>query len=178
MEITGRVWRFGDNIDTDVIVPGAYSTLPYIEVAKYVMAGIDPEFSKKIKAGDIIIAGNNFGIGSSRESAPWGLKMAGISVVIAASFGRIFYRNAINIGLHVIVCSDVDQFFENDKVTADLSTGKIVNITRGTIAIGEPTPAHLLKILDAGGLVKYLSLRFHEQGEESKIANTEKYYSF
>jgi 3-isopropylmalate/(R)-2-methylmalate dehydratase small subunit len=156
MIVSGRVWKFGDDIDTDGIMPGAYSTLPYEEAVEFVMSGVAPGFSAKINEGDILVAGRNFGIGSSRESAPQGLKYAGISVVISASFGRIFFRNAINIGLPVIAYVDIEQLSDNDLIEVDLDTGIIHNMTKEIVLQADPLPAHLLSYIKAGGLVPYL----------------------
>ncbi|WP_423793331.1 Isopropylmalate/citramalate isomerase small subunit [Methanocaldococcus indicus] len=157
-KIKGRVWKFGDNVDTDAIMPARYlvHTEPE-ELAKYVMTGIDEEFPKKVKKGDIIVAGKNFGCGSSREHAPIGLKAAGISVVIAESFARIFYRNAINIGLPLIECKDITKKVnEGDELEVDLKTGIIKNLTTGEIIQGQKLPEFMMEILEAGGLMPYL----------------------
>ncbi len=156
--IKGRVWKFGDNVDTDAIMPARYLiyTKPE-ELAKYVMTGIDEDFPKKIKKGDIIVAGKNFGCGSSREHAPIGLKAAGISCVIAESFARIFYRNAINIGLPLIECKGIyNKVKEGDELEVDLKTGIIKNLTTGETIQGQKIPEFMMEILEAGGLMPYL----------------------
>ncbi|MDI6702251.1 homoaconitase small subunit [Methanothermobacter wolfeii] len=152
--IKGRVWRFGDNIDTDIIIPGRYlRTFSLDELASHVMEGIDPEFASKVRKGDIIVAGRNFGCGSSREQAPVALKHAGVSAIIAESFARIFYRNAINIGLPVIM-ADVDAE-DGDEIRADLREGVIENITRQKKYRMKPFNDYMLSILEDGGLVKH-----------------------
>ncbi|ENN95603.1 3-isopropylmalate dehydratase small subunit [Methanocaldococcus villosus KIN24-T80] len=158
--IRGRVWKFGDNVDTDAIMPARY--LVYTEpeeLAKYVMTGIDEDFPKKVKKGDIIVAGKNFGCGSSREHAPLGLKGAGISCIIAKSFARIFYRNAINLGLPLIECKDVDKINEGDILEVDLKSGVIRNVTTGEVLYGNKLPDFMMEILEAGGLMNYLKKR-------------------
>ncbi|HDO19777.1 MAG TPA: 3-isopropylmalate dehydratase small subunit [Thermoplasmatales archaeon] len=159
MKIKGKVWKFGDNIDTDQIFPGAYLTLTEIEeMGKHAMEGVPgkEDFAKKVEKGDIIIAGKNFGCGSSREQAPIAIKGAGVSVVIAKSFARIFYRNAVNIGLPIIECKEVDKIDEGDTLEVDLSTGEIRDITKGITMKGSPVSSLEFEIMSAGGLIPYL----------------------
>lgn len=156
MIIRGKVWKFGDDIDTDSIMPGAYSALPYEEGAKHVMQGIAPGFAKEVQKGDMVVGGRNFGTGSSRESAPYGLKYAGVEVVIAESFGRIFFRNAINIGLPVLVCADAAGICQGDTLEVDVYSGVISNLTQGVEYRTSLLPGHLVQVLTAGGLVPYL----------------------
>jgi len=151
--IVGRVWKFGNDIDTDVIIPGKYLRTKDMQVfAAHAMEGIDPEFAKKVTPGDIIVAGTNFGCGSSREQAPLALKHAGIACIVAKSFARIFFRNAINIGLPLLE-ADVD-CEEGDEVEIDLLKGEIRVIGNGTFK-GNRLPDFLLEILTAGGLVAH-----------------------
>jgi len=154
----GKVWKFGDNINTDVIIPYKHKarSIDPETLAEHCMEGIDPDFSKKIQKGDFIVAGRNFGCGSSREQAPVAIKACGISGVIAESFARIFYRNAINIGLPVLVCKGIlKETNEGDIIQVDLSKGIIKNLTT-TKEIGvEKQPEFLEKMLKAGGLVEY-----------------------
>ncbi|MEM2214592.1 MAG: 3-isopropylmalate dehydratase small subunit [Candidatus Nezhaarchaeales archaeon] len=160
--IRGRVWRFGDNVDTDVIIPFKYKarTLDPKELAQHVMEGIDPEFPKKVKPGDIMVAGRNFGCGSSREQAPLAIKAAGIAAVVAESFARIFFRNAINIGLPVLEVKGVsEKTFEGDVLEIDLAQGVVKNLTRGLTFKATPIPDMLMEILRKGGLVNYLKER-------------------
>ncbi|RLE15008.1 3-isopropylmalate dehydratase [Candidatus Aerophobetes bacterium] len=157
MIFRGKVWKFGDNISTDHIAPGRYfhlrSNLP--ELAKHVLEDADPEFARKMSKGDMLAAGKNFGLGSSREHAPTIMKIAGISCVLAKSFARIFYRNAINVGLPVIQC-DTDRIDEGDKLEIDLEKGKVVNKTKGIELNFSPFPPVMRKILDDGGLLSHI----------------------
>ena len=150
--ISGRVWKFGDNIDTDVIIPGKYLRTTDMSVfAAHVMEGIDPEFSQKVQKGDIIVAGKNFGCGSSREQAPLALKHAGVACIVAESFGRIFFRNAINIGLPIIEAK-VD-CKERDIINIDLERGLVKNKDKSYQ--GTKLPGFLREILTDGGLVEH-----------------------
>lgn len=155
MKFTGKSIKYGDNVDTDVIIPARYlNTIDKKELASHCMEDIDKEFTKKVREGDIMIAGNNFGCGSSREHAPIAIKESGISVVIAKSFARIFYRNAINIGLAIVECPEaVDGTAEGDTVEADLDNGVIYNKTTGKSYKTQPFPEFIQKIIQAGGLV-------------------------
>lgn len=154
--IKGRVWKFGNDIDTDVIIPGKYLRTKDMQVfAAHAMEGIDPGFSKKAKPGDIIVAGDNFGCGSSREQAPLALKHAGIACIVAKSFARIFFRNAINIGVSVLECPDTDKINDGDELEVDLATGVIVNKTKGETFQATPLPDFVREIVDEGGLIKY-----------------------
>ncbi len=157
MKIRGRAWKFRDNISTDHITPGRYyhlrSNMP--ELAKHIMEDADPEFPKKFRPGDFIVAGENFGMGSSREHAPLALKIAGVSAVIAKSFARIFYRNAINVGLAVLI-ANTDGVEDGDELEVDLSTGEIRNLTRNLVVRAKPLPEIMLRILREGGLVSYV----------------------
>lgn len=151
-KIRGRIWKFGNNIDTDVIIPGKYlRTLDLRVFVEHAMEGIDPDFSKKARPGDIIVAGKNFGCGSSREQAPLALKHLGIRCIVAESFARIFFRNAINVGLPIIEAKiDCE---EGDFIEVDLEDGSISS--RGRIYRGIKLPAFLLEILADGGLVAH-----------------------
>ncbi len=151
--IIGRVWKFGDNIDTDVIIPGKYLRTKNMEVfAAHAMEGIDPEFAKKVEQGDIIVAGTNFGCGSSREQAPLALKYAGVACVIAKSFARIFFRNAINVGLPLMEADVKCQ--DGCEARVDLLKGE-VEVSRKSIFKGNKLPDFLLEILTDGGLVAH-----------------------
>ena len=153
----GRAFKFGDDINTDEIIPARYlNTSDPKELAKHVMEDADPEFPKKVKPGDIIVAGKNFGCGSSREHAPIAIKAAGVSAVIAKSFARIFYRNAINIGLPIFESPEaVEGIEEGDIVEINPETGVIKNITKGTEFKATPIPPDIRKIMEAGGLMEY-----------------------
>ena len=157
MILKGKAWKFGDDISTDHITPGRYyhlrSNLP--ELAKHVMEDANPEFASKVKKGDFIVAGKNFGCGSSREHAPAVIKLAGVSAVIAKSFARIFYRNAINIGLPALM-ADTDIIDDGDELEVDVSSGTIRNLTKGVELKAKPLPDVMIKILENGGLVEYI----------------------
>ena len=156
MQLKGNALCYGDNVDTDVIIPARYlNTSNAAELAAHCMEDIDPDFLSKVKPGDVIVAGRNFGCGSSREHAPLAIKTAGISCVIAKSFARIFYRNAINIGLPIIVCDG--DFHNGDALTVDLVAGSIQNHTTGASYAFPPFPAFLEKIIEAGGLMNAMA---------------------
>ena len=156
MIFNGKAIKYGDNVDTDVIIPARYlNTSDHKELASHCMEDIDKDFTKKVENGDIIIAGFNFGCGSSREHAPIAIKASGISLVIARSFARIFYRNSINIGLAILECDEaVDGISDGDKVEADLDNGVIYNRTTGKSFKTQPFPEFIQKIITNGGLVK------------------------
>jgi len=153
----GKAWKFGDDISTDHIAPGRLfhlrTNLP--ELAKHVLEDADAEFASKMKAGDFVVAGNNFGLGSSREHAPQVLKIAGVNAVLAKSFARIFFRNAINIGLLAVTC-DTDKINQDDELELDLTSGKIKNITQNIEIEITPLPEVMIKILNDGGLAKHI----------------------
>lgn len=152
MILQGTTIKYGDNVDTDVIIPARYlNTSDPKELASHCMEDIDKDFAKKIKPGDIIVAGNNFGCGSSREHAPIAIKYSGISCVVAKSFARIFYRNAINTGLPIIETNA--EFDNGDELEIDLAAGKITNVTKGETSTFPPFPEFLQGIIDAGGLM-------------------------
>lgn len=159
MEARGSVFKYGDNIDTDVIIPARYlNTQNARELADHCMEDIDKTFITRVQAGDIMVGGENFGCGSSREHAPLAIKTAGIACVIAASFARIFYRNAINIGLPIIECPEAAKSIENgDEVEVDFDTGVITNKTKGETYQGQSFPEFMQKIISAGGLVNYIN---------------------
>lgn len=155
----GKVFKFGDNVDTDVIIPARYlnSSDPK-ELAEHCMEDIDADFVKKVSPGDLIVATKNFGCGSSREHAPLAIKAAGVSCVIAETFARIFYRNAINIGLPIIECPEAAKDIDDgDEVEVDFDSGKITNKTRGTTYQGQAFPPFMQQIIDCGGLVNYIN---------------------
>ncbi len=158
MKLEGKVFRYGDNVDTDVIIPARYlNTNDASELASHCMEDIDSAFIKEVETGDIIVAGKNFGCGSSREHAPLAIKTAGISCVIASSFARIFFRNSINIGLPILECEDASREIKaGDRVTVDLSTGKISNLTSKKEYKAEPFPPFMQDLINAGGLAEYM----------------------
>ena len=156
MKFTGKSICYGDNVDTDVIIPARYlNTIDKKELASHCMEDIDKTFTSRVQTGDIMVAGYNFGCGSSREHAPIAIKESGISLVIARSFARIFYRNSINIGLAIVECSEaVDGISEGDIVEADLDAGIIYNRTTGKQFETKPFPTFIQKIIENGGLVE------------------------
>lgn len=158
MKARGKVFKYGDNVDTDVIIPARYlNTSDAKELAAHCMEDIDLEFTKKVKPGDIIVANKNFGCGSSREHAPLAIKESGISCVIASTFARIFYRNAINIGLPILECDEAVKAIEaQDELEIDFTTGVIKNLTKNQEYQGEPFPEFMQKIINANGLVNYI----------------------
>jgi 3-isopropylmalate/(R)-2-methylmalate dehydratase small subunit len=157
----GRVWKYGDNVDTDVIIPARYLNLHTAEeLAPHCMEDLDADFAGAVQPGDMIIAGENFGSGSSREHAPLALKGAGVSCVIARSFARIFYRNAINVGLPILESPEaVDGTEAGHEVEVDLESGRVHNLTTGQVYGAEPYPAFMMNIINAGGLVQYTRQR-------------------
>jgi 3-isopropylmalate/(R)-2-methylmalate dehydratase small subunit len=155
-ESSAKVWKFGDNIDTDLIIAARYlNTSDAKELAKHVMEDADPEFASKMQDGDVIVAGENFGCGSSREHAPIALKEAGIKAVIAKSFARIFYRNAFNMGLAIFELPQSDEIDEGDSIKIDMQSGEILNITKGKTYKFTPIPEFMQELIDAGGLINY-----------------------
>lgn len=169
MNIRGRVWRFGDGITTDHIAPGHLyhlrSNLP--ELARHALAAVRPEFPAAVRPGDIVVGGSNFGLGSSREHAPAVLKIAGVGAVVASSFARIFFRNAINIGLPAVVC-DTSRIADGQEIDIDLAAGRITNLTTGEVLAIAPLPPVMLTILADGGLMDHIrkhgGLRLGEGG--------------
>ncbi|MBU5471344.1 MAG: 3-isopropylmalate dehydratase small subunit [Lachnospiraceae bacterium] len=159
MKANGRVFKFKDNVDTDVIIPARYlNSSDPAELAKHCMEDIDKDFVNKVKKGDIIVANKNFGCGSSREHAPIAIKAAGVSCVIAETFARIFYRNAINIGLPIIECPEAAKNIEEgDEVEVDFDSGIIYNKTKGTSFKGQAFPEFMQKIIAAEGLINYIN---------------------
>lgn len=159
MKTFGQVFKYGDNVDTDVIIPARYlNSFDAKELASHAMADIDSTFAEKVQQGDLIVANKNFGCGSSREHAPLCLKTAGVGCIIAETFARIFYRNAINIGLPIIECPEAARGISvGDTVDVDFETGKIYNRTQGTEFQGQPFPPFMQKLIAAGGLVNYIN---------------------
>lgn len=162
MQLEGSAWKFGDNIDTDVIIPARYlNTSDPAELAKHCMEDADPAFAGKVQPGDIIIGGNNFGCGSSREHAPLAIKGAGVSCVIARTFARIFYRNAFNIGLPILECpAAVEAIRPGDRVAVDAAAGKVKNLTTGAEFEAKPIPPFMREIIAAGGLIEHVKRKF------------------
>ncbi len=155
--LKGRAHRFGDGVSTDHIIPGRYahlrSNLP--ELAKHVLEDADPDFAKKVRHGDFVVGGSNFGLGSSREHAPLVLKMAGVSAILAKSAARIFFRNSINLGLPVLICN-TDKIDDGDELEIDLAAGTVRDVTNGSALTFGKIPEVMLKILNEGGLIPYI----------------------
>lgn len=165
MIVRGKVWKFGDDIDTDAIIPARYlNTSDPAELAKHVMEDADREFPNKVKPGDIIVAGKNFGCGSSREHAPIAVKAAGIQAVIAKSFARIFYRNAFNIGLPIFESVEAsEKIHEHDEIEINADDGTIENLTRNETYKAQPIPPFMQELIRAGGLIEWTKRRIaHE----------------
>lgn len=151
-----KVWKFADNIDTDIIIAARYLNTSDPEIlAKHIMEDADKDFASKIAKGDIIVAGENFGCGSSREHAPIALKTAGIDMVVAKSFARIFYRNSFNTGLLILECADTDKIAEGDELKADLNSGVIENLTKNEQYKFAPIPEFMQELVKSGGLINY-----------------------
>lgn len=161
MNAEGKVFKYGENVDTDVIIPARYLNVSDgAELAKYCMIDIDKDFASMVNKGDVIVAGKNFGCGSSREHAPLAIKCSGVSCVIAPSFARIFYRNAINIGLPIMECAEAaEEINEGDEVKVDFASGEIYDKTTGKTYKSEPFPEFMQRIIASGGLVKYTEER-------------------
>jgi 3-isopropylmalate/(R)-2-methylmalate dehydratase small subunit len=161
----GKVWKFGDNIDTDAIIPARYlNTSDPAELAKHVMEDADRDFPSKVKQGDMIIAKSNFGCGSSREHAPIAIKAAGMQAVIAKSFARIFYRNAFNIGLPIFESVDAaDNISEGDEIEVDADNGIIKNVTKSEEYTAKPIPPFMQELISAGGLIEWTKKRLVEK---------------
>jgi len=154
--LQGKVWKFGDNVDTDLIIAARYlNTSEPSELAKHVMEDADPEFVSKMTSGDIIVAGENFGCGSSREHAPIALKAAGINAIIAPTFARIFYRNAFNMGLPIFELKESAEIDEGDTVRVDMKEGVIINVTQAKTYKFTPIPEFMQELVDAGGLIEF-----------------------
>jgi 3-isopropylmalate/(R)-2-methylmalate dehydratase small subunit len=158
MKLQGKVWKFGNDVDTDAIIPARYlNTIDPKELAAHCMEDADPEFAAKVKPGDIIAAGKNFGCGSSREHAPIAIKAAGVACVVAHSFARIFYRNAFNMGLPILECPEgAERIKTGDELEVDLDSGVIVNLTRKETYRAQAIPPFMQKLIQAGGLIEYV----------------------
>src|SRR5262245_59234678 len=159
MAHTGRAWVFGDNIDTDLLAPGAYMKGSIEQLAAHCLEALDAGFAHAVRPGDILVAGDNLGIGSSREQAVHALTHLGIRVVLARSFGRIFYRNAMNLGLPVLVCPALDAVRTGDELHVDMVGGAVENLSTARLHACEPIPPHLLAMLEDGRLPPYLEMR-------------------
>jgi 3-isopropylmalate/(R)-2-methylmalate dehydratase small subunit len=153
---SGRAFVFGDNIDTDVLAPGHLMKLAPQDLASHCLEAIDPHFAKTVQHGDFVIAGQNFGLGSSREQAAVSLRLLGVGAIIAPSFARIFYRNALNLGLPALFCEQAHLIMAGDRLKVDAVAGRIINVTREFTLTCRPIPAHLMTMVNAGGLMAHL----------------------
>jgi 3-isopropylmalate/(R)-2-methylmalate dehydratase small subunit len=159
MKVAGKVWKFGHNIDTDVMAPGKYISLPIEKLAPHTLEVVDAAFAKEVRPGDLVLAGRNFGCGSSREHAPQALKLLGVACVLAESFARIFYRNAIAIGLPVLPVGGLGVWEETeagDVLEADLAIGRVANLRTGVVYVARPLPERMLAVLAEGGILPAL----------------------
>ena len=168
MKLCGSVHKYGDDVDTDAIIPARYLNVSEPdELARHLFEDVAPDFITRVKPGDIIVAGTNFGCGSSREHAPLALRGAGVSCIIATSFARIFYRNALNIGLPILECEEaVDSTQAGDILEVDLASGEIVNATRGLTFKAKPFPEFMLQLIEAGGLIEYTKRKIAAGGRQ------------
>jgi 3-isopropylmalate/(R)-2-methylmalate dehydratase small subunit len=166
MKLMGTVWKYGDDVDTDGIIPARYLNVSEPEdLARHCMEDVDPGFARAVQAGDVIVAGENFGCGSSREHAPLAIKGSGVACVVAKSYARIFYRNAINIGLPILECPQaVEETQKGDRLAADLGAGTVTNLRTGRTYQVSPFPPFIMGIIEAGGLVSYTRERLRAQG--------------
>ncbi|MCD1295431.1 3-isopropylmalate dehydratase [Methanocella sp. CWC-04] len=154
--MAGKAWKFGDDVDTDAVIPGRFLILNDAkDLAKHAFEGVRPEFKDNVKEGDFIVAGENFGCGSSREHAPLAIKGAGVKCVIAKSFARIFFRNSVNIGVPLLECKDADRIAEGDMLEVDMEKGIIKNVTKNEIYSSTPIPDFLMDIVRSGGLIEF-----------------------
>jgi 3-isopropylmalate/(R)-2-methylmalate dehydratase small subunit len=165
MKLMGTVWKYGDDVDTDGIIPARYLNVSDSEdLARHCMEDVDPGFARAVRAGDVIVAGENFGCGSSREHAPLAIKGSGVACVVAKSYARIFYRNAINIGLPILECPQVvEETQKGDLLAADLGAGTVTNLRTGRTYQVSPFPPFIMGIIQAGGLVSYTRERLRAQ---------------
>jgi 3-isopropylmalate/(R)-2-methylmalate dehydratase small subunit len=157
--MSGRVWKFGDGIDTDAMAPGQYMKLPVEQLAQHCLASLRPEFAKDVREDDVLVAGTNFGVGSSREQAPQALRLLGIRYVLAKSFAGIFYRNAFNLGLAVMICPQAYTIPDGAQVLVDPLHGSVTLPEQGLVLQCEPVPSFLLEIVNDGGLLPHLKKR-------------------
>jgi len=152
----GKTWKFGDEINTDVMAPGMYFKLPVEEAVKHCLEAVDPTFAPGVQPGDIVVAGSNFGVGSSREQAAMAFRLLNVGAILAVSFARIFYRNALNLGVPALILPQADEIMAGDQVRVDPIAGRVENLTQNKTYTVEPIPAHLMEMIEAGGLMAHL----------------------
>lgn len=162
--MTGRSWKFGDSVDTDVMAPGKYMKLSVDELASHCLEAVRPEFSGGVREGDILVAGRNFGVGSSREQAPQALRALGIRAVVAKSFGGIFYRNALNLGLIAVTCEETDAIADGVEIEVDPVAGRVILPAQDLWLPCQPMPSFLIEMVTDGGLLPHLKKRFARMG--------------
>ncbi|MDJ0944861.1 MAG: 3-isopropylmalate dehydratase [Kiloniellales bacterium] len=163
----GKAWVYGDDVDTDALAPGAYMKAPIEVLAAHCLEAIDPSFAAGVKPGDVVVGGRNFGLGSSREQAAQALRHLGVVAVVAESFAGLFYRNALNLGLAVLVCPEARSIRFGDKLRVDPAAGRIENLTSGDVLACEPIPDFLMAMLRDGGLVPHLEKKIEAQRKEA-----------
>lgn len=157
--MSGRAWVFGDNLDTDVLAPGRFMKFGIEEIAKHCLESVEPRFAAEVRAGDVVVGGRNFGVGSSREQAAGALRHLGVAAVIAPSFAGLFYRNAFNLGLPLLVCAEAQSIRAGDALRVDAEAGRIDNLTQKRALACEPIPPHLMALVRDGGLLPHLEKR-------------------
>jgi len=162
-QTTGRVWKFGDNVDTDVLAPGLYMKSPLAELARHCLEAVEPRFAAEVQPGDIVVGGRNFGMGSSREQAVMALRELGVGAVLAPSFAGIFYRNALNLGLLALVCPEAARIRADATVVVDAAGASVRDMETGLTLACEPLPAHLLQMVADGGLLPHLAIKLSSQ---------------
>jgi 3-isopropylmalate/(R)-2-methylmalate dehydratase small subunit len=165
--IVGNAWVFGDDIGTDTLAPGLYMKRPIAEIAAHCLETVDPRFATSVGPGDIVVAGRNFGMGSSREQAAQALVHLGVAAVLARSYGGIFYRNALNLGLLVLICPQTQRIAAGERIAIEPEAGRVRNLATGESCACEPIPAHLMALVRAGGLVPFLEQKLKTQRAES-----------
>ena len=157
--VTGRVWKFGDEINTDVMAPGIYFKLPIEEAILHCLEAVDPKFAQAVQPGDIVVAGHNFGVGSAREQAAMAFSGLQVGAILAVSFARIFYRNVLNLGVPALILPQATEINAEDQVRVDPVAGRVENLTQNVVYSVEPIPAHLMEMINAGGLMPHLKRR-------------------
>lgn len=163
----GRAWKFGDGIDTDVMAPGLYMKLPIEALAQHCLEAVRPDFAASVRPGDVVVAGRNFGIGSSREQAPQALRALGVHAIVAESYSGLFYRNALNLGLVAVTCAEASSIPDGAKIVVDAEAGKVVLPELGRALECEPLPAFLMEMVNAGGLLPHLKKKIAASKEKA-----------